>query len=117
MDKADIIMPRQRSYSRVTHQALAMLGKLIRVGRAERGLTAQELADRAGISRTTLSSIEKGAPGPEIGSVFEVASIVGVRLFDYDERTVKMHNARLDEKLTLLPKSVRHAVKEVDDDF
>lgn len=29
-----------------------MLGKLIRVGRAERGLTAQEVADRAGISRT-----------------------------------------------------------------
>ncbi|MBB4509674.1 helix-turn-helix transcriptional regulator [Rhizobium ruizarguesonis] len=94
-----------------------MLGKLIRVGRAERGLTAQELADRAGISRTTLSSIEKGAPGPEIGIVFEVASLVGMRLFDYDERTLQMHNTRLDEKLTLLPKSVRHTVKEVDDDF
>ena len=25
--------------------------------------------------------------------------------------------SRLDEKLTLLPKSVRHSVKEVDDDF
>ena len=110
-------MPRQRSYSRVTHQALTMLGKLIRVSRAERGLTAQELADRAGISRTTLSSIEKGAPGPEIGIVFEVASIVGVRLFDYDERTFQMHNNRLDEKLALLPRSVRHSVKEVDDDF
>lgn len=59
----------------------------------------------------------KGAPSPEIGIVFEVASIVGVRLFDYDERALQMHNARLDEKLTLLPKSVRHSVKEVDDDF
>lgn len=92
-------------------------GKLIRVGRAERGLTAQELADRAGISRTTLSSIEKGAPGPEIGIVFEVASIVGVRLFDPDERTLRLHNARLDDKLSLLPRSVRRNVKEVDDDF
>lgn len=110
-------VPRQRSYSRVTRQALTMLGKLIRVGRAERGLTAQELADRAGISRTTLSSIEKGAPGPEIGIVFEVASIVGVRMFDYDERTLRMQNARLDEKLTLLPKSVRQTVKEAADDF
>ncbi|CCF00845.1 DNA-binding XRE family transcriptional regulator [Sinorhizobium fredii] len=110
-------MPRQRSYSRVTRQTLAMLGKLIRIGRAERGLTAQELADRAGISRTTLSSIEKGAPGPEIGIVFEVCSLVGVRLFEYDERILRLQNARLDEKLTLLPKSVRHTVKEVDDDF
>lgn len=110
-------MPRKRSYSRVTLQALAMLGKLIRIGRAERGLTAQELADRAGISRTTLSAIEKGTPGPEIGIVLEVASIVGVRLFDYDERGFQAHNARLDEKLALLPKSVRHAIREVDDDF
>lgn len=110
-------MPRKRSYSRVTRQALTMLGKLIRIGRSERGLTAQELADRAGISRTTLYSIEKGSPGPEIGTVFEVASLVGVRLFQYDERTLQMHNARLDEKLTLLPKSVRPSGTEVDDDF
>jgi len=110
-------VPRQRSYSRVTRQALSLFGKLIRIGRAERGLTAQELADRAGISRTTLSSIEKGAPGPEIGIVFEVACLVGVRLFDYDGRTLQTQNARLDEKLTLLPKSVRHTVKERDDDF
>lgn len=94
-----------------------MLGKLIRIGRAERGLTPQELADRAGISRTTLSSIEKGAPGPEIGIAFEVASLVGVRLFEYDERTLQIHNSHLDEKLTLLPKSVRQSVKKVDDDF
>ena len=110
-------MKRKRSYSRVTRQALSLLGKLIRVGRTERGMTAQELADRAGISRTTLYNIEKGAPGPEIGIVFEVAELVGVRLFEYDERTLAMHNARLDEKLTLLPKSVRPSVKELDDDF
>jgi len=94
-----------------------MLGKLIRVGRVEQGLTAQDLANRAGISRTTLSTIEKGAPGPEIGIVFEVASLVGVHLFDYDERNLQMHTAHLNEKLTLLPKSVRHKAKEFDDDF
>jgi len=110
-------MKRKRSYSRVTRQALSLLGKLIRVGRTEREMTAQDLADRAGISRTTLYNIEKGEPGPEIGTVFEVAAIVGVRLFEYDERTLQMHNARLDEKLTLLPKSVRPSMKEVDDDF
>ena len=110
-------MKRKRSYSRVTRQALSLLGKLIRVGRTERGMTAQDLADRANISRTTLYNIEKGGTGPEIGTVFEVAAIVGVRLFEYDERTLQMHNARLDEKLTLLPKSVRPSMKEVDDDF
>ena len=110
-------MKRKRSYSRVTRQALSLLGKLIRIGRTERAMTAQDLADRAGISRTTLYNIEKGEPGPEIGIVFEVATLVGVRLFEYDERTLAMHNARLDEKLTLLPKSVRPSSQEVDDDF
>jgi DNA-binding XRE family transcriptional regulator len=110
-------MPRQRSYSRITRQALTMLGNLIRIGRAERGLTAQELADRAGISRTTLYSIEKGAPGPEIGTVFEVAIFVGVQLFDSDEPKLTMHSAHLKEKLALLPKSVRHRQKKIDDDF
>lgn len=110
-------MKRKRSYSRVTRQALSLLGKLVRVGRTERGMTAQELADRAGISRTTLYKIEKGEPCPEIGTVFELAAIVGVRLFEYDERALQTHNARLDEKLTLLPKSVRQSRTEVDDDF
>ncbi len=55
--------------------------------------------------------------GSEIGTVFEVASIVGVRLFQHDDRTLQMHNARLDEKLTLLPQSVRSSSKEFDDDF
>lgn len=110
-------MKRTRSYSRLTRQALSILGKLIRIGRMERGITAQELADRAGISRTTLYKIEKGVPGAEIGAVFEVAILVGVHLFEYDERALMIQNARLDEKLTLLPQGVRPSMKEVDDDF
>lgn len=111
-------MKRKRSYARQTRQALSILGKLIRIGRMERGMTAQELADRAGISRTTLHNIERGAPGAEIGTVFEVASLAGVRLFeDDDTASLRIENARLDEKLTLLPKSVRTSRKEVDDDF
>ena len=94
-----------------------ILGKLIRIGRTERGMTAQELADRAGISRTTLYNIEKGAPGPVIGSVFEVAALVGVHLFEPDSRLLSMHDARLKEKLALIPQSVRPAKRKIDDDF
>ena len=110
-------MKRERSYSRVTREALIMLGRMIRIGRLERGLTAQDLADRAGISRTTLSNIEKGAAGPEVGIVFEVAALAGVPLFGQDAGSLQMHNAHLGEKLALLPKSVRHKAREVDDDF
>lgn len=110
-------MRRTRSYSRVTKHALSVLGKLIKVGRLERSMTTAELAERAGITRKTLRKIEYGEPGTEIGTAFEVASLVGVRLFQHDERTLQIHDARLDEKLTLLPKAVRSSGKEVDDDF
>lgn len=110
-------MKRARSYSRVTKQALSILGKLIKAGRLERKLTATELSERAGITRKTLRNIENGEAGSEVGTVFEVAALVGVRLFDVDERTLAMHNAHLEEKLTLLPKSVHHRKQEVDDDF
>lgn len=110
-------MKRARSYSRVTKQALSLFGKLIKAGRLERKMTATELAERAGITRRTLRNIENGEAGSEIGTVFEVATLVGVRLFDVDERTLAIHNAHLEDKLTLLPKSVRPSKQEVDDDF
>lgn len=110
-------MKRIRSYSRVTTEALSLFGKLIRTTRLERGRTSEELAERAGISRTTLRNIENGEPGTEIGAVFEVATLLGIRLFDLDQTGLTLHAARLEEKLTLLPKAARPASPEVDDDF
>jgi transcriptional regulator with XRE-family HTH domain len=90
---------------------------MIREARKERKLTAQELADRAGISRGMLQRIEKGDLKCEIGAVFEVATIVGVKLFDADEDTIVKHLHQTRDKLALLPKSVRKKVKTVRDDF
>jgi transcriptional regulator with XRE-family HTH domain len=90
---------------------------LIREARNERKMTAQELADRAGISRGMLQRIEKGNPKCEIGAVFEAAAIVDVRLFDADENALAEHLHHNGEKLVLLPKSVRKKNKTVRDDF
>lgn len=106
-----------RTYSSYTHDAVGLLGGLIRVARKERRLTAQEVADRAGISRGLVQRIEKGGLKSEIGLVFEVAAIVGVKLFDADETTLSRHVHWTEEKLSLLPKSVRKKTKVVDDDF
>ena len=106
-----------RTYSRHSRDAAVLLGSLIREARHERKLTAQELADRAGISRGLLQRIEKGNLKCEIGAVFEVATIVGVKLFDFDESTMTKYLRQTKEKLILLPKSVRKKAKEVRDDF
>lgn len=110
-------MKRIRSYSRVTTEALSLFGKLIKATRLERGQTSEGLAERAGISRTTLRNIENGGPGTEIGAVFEVAALLGIQLFGLDQPTLALHAARLNEKLTLLPKTARPASPEVNDDF
>ena len=106
-----------RTYSRYSREAAAMLGALIREARNARKLTAQELADRAGISRGLLHRIEKGNLKCEIGAVFEVATIVGVKLFDADESTLTKYLSQSKDKLALLPKSVRKTSKVVRDDF
>jgi transcriptional regulator with XRE-family HTH domain len=109
--------PITRSYSRYSRNATALLGGLIRAARKERELTAQEVADRAGISRGLLQRIEKGDLKCEIGAVFEVATVVGVQLFEADESTLSKHLSRTMEKLALLPKSVRKKSRVVHDDF
>jgi len=48
---------------------------------------------------------------------FEVATIVGVRLFDADETTLTMHKQYVEDKLTLLPKSIREILRPIIDDF
>ena len=106
-----------RTYSRYSLEAITLLAKLIRSARKERKMTAQEVADRAGISRGLLQRIEKGDPKCELGATIEVATIVGVKLFDADVATLAQHIRQAEDKLALLPKSVRKKVKEADDDF
>ncbi|MGK2950760.1 MAG: helix-turn-helix transcriptional regulator [Thiobacillus sp.] len=113
-------MPRieNRTYSRHTRDAVTLLGKLIRLARKERGLSAAELAERTGISRGTLQRIEKGDPKVEIGIMFEAATLVGVNLFEADNGRLSGNIARTDDKLALMPKAIhKPSAKGVKDDF
>jgi transcriptional regulator with XRE-family HTH domain len=93
------------------------MGVLIRSARKERRMTAADVALRAGISRGLLQRIEKGDMKCEIGAAFEVATIVGVSLFDTSEQSLGRHLRQAEEKLSLLPKSIRKQARVIDDDF
>jgi DNA-binding XRE family transcriptional regulator len=112
-----MVKPASRSYSRSATEAVVLLGQLIRAGRIEGGMTAQSLAERAGISRDLLYRIEKGDPACSIGAVFETAAIVGVPLFTPPEPTVAGQLQEMRSRLALLPKAVRARPKAVKDDF
>lgn len=109
--------PISRAYANYTLDAIALMGALIREARVRRDLTASDVATRAGISRALLGRIERGYAGCSIGAVFEVATVCGVSLFDLDARAMAHQLAHQQEKLCLLPQSVRAKVQPFNDDF
>jgi transcriptional regulator with XRE-family HTH domain len=109
--------PPNRTYSRQNLEALELLGQMIRAGRIDRKMSAQEMANRAGISRPLLRRIESADPSCAIGSVFEVASIAGVPLFGGEPERIEIQRSALTEKLSLLPQRARKLRRVVKDDF
>lgn len=55
-----------------TEALLREFGENLRLARLRRNITAALLAERAGISRATLSQIEKGAPSVALGHYVQV---------------------------------------------
>jgi DNA-binding XRE family transcriptional regulator len=94
-----------------------LLGRQIKLGRKQRRWSENELAERAGIARATLQKIEKGDLTCTIGLVFEVATLVRVKLFDADTDTVTTYRARTDDRIALLPKHTHSRKRTIDDDF
>jgi len=111
-------MPKKvRPYSHYAKDAATLLGQLIRKARLEQKITTEELADRAGMSRGLLRRVENGDLGCTIGAVFEAAAVLGVRLFDADERTISADLQSNKAIMTLLPKAIRAPQVKPDDDF
>lgn len=71
MNTEDIILPKHR-------RLLEGLGGDIRLARLRRSLTAEQVAERAGISRLTLMRIEAGRPSVSIGAYLQVLVILGL---------------------------------------
>lgn len=65
--------------------------------RTARGLTQEELADCAGVTRQTILSIERGRYSPSIELALRLAGLFGVpveALFELDEATRKDRERR-----------------------
>ena len=110
-------MDKIRTYSRYNIEAVTLLGKQIKLGRKQRKWTEAELAQRAGISVSTVKRLEKGDMTCAVGLMFEVAILVGVKLFSGDNFTIETWKERINDKIALLPKTIRSIQNELDDDF
>ncbi|MEN8514268.1 helix-turn-helix transcriptional regulator [Burkholderia sp. RS02] len=76
---------------------LADVGEMLREGRRAAGLSQQELAERAGVARTTLARMETLARGDmSVSALVRLLEAAG-----YDLRAVKRgHGRTLDDILT-----------------
>jgi len=108
---------RTRAYSRPTRQAAELLGAQIRQARVERRWTVRELAERAGISTSTLLKIERGNPTVGLGVTFDVATLVGVPLFYEDRARLATETLHSRERAALLPQRVRRQDRDLNDEF
>jgi len=69
--KKSILLP-------VAGKVLAVLGENIKLARRRRKLTELQVAERAGIARSTLQLIEKGNPGVAMSSYLQVLFVLGL---------------------------------------
>jgi transcriptional regulator with XRE-family HTH domain len=60
-------------------QLLEQMGENIKLARKRRKLTTIQVAERAGIARSTLYLIEKGDPGVTLGGYFNVLRVLGLQ--------------------------------------
>lgn len=90
-------------------RAMRKLGQDIRDARLRRRIPAALLAERASISRMTLSKVEKGDPGVHIGNYAAIIFALGLidRLADLADATQDQVGRELEEEH--LPKRIRLA--------
>ncbi|NQW36416.1 MAG: helix-turn-helix transcriptional regulator, partial [Flavobacteriales bacterium] len=91
--KKMIILPK-------TRRILDDMGKNIKLARLRRKFSSQQVAERANISRPTLSAIEKGKPTVSIGSYLLVLQVLGLEkdfllLAKDDELGRKLQDAKI----------------------
>lgn len=70
--KKQILFPRHQ-------KILEQVGENIKLARRRRGLTTLQVAERAGIHRSTLTLIEKGNPRVSFGAYFNVLRVLGLQ--------------------------------------
>ena len=69
--KPPVVFPQER-------RLLAELGERLRLARRRRKLSSAVVAQRAGISRSTLYKVEAGDPGTTLGSCLRVLAVLGL---------------------------------------
>ena len=102
MDRSTSLLPKHQ-------RILADLGENLKLARLRRKLSAQQVAERAGVSRSTLSLMENGSAGSSLGKLLQVLVVLGLeadlaKVAADDVLGRKLEDARLTESRRRAPK-------------
>lgn len=104
------IMPRSKQALLPKQKRMfVQVGEQLRLARLRRRLSAQQVAERAGISRSTLSLIEKGSSSSTVSTLFRILSVLGLEddflaIAKDDELGRRLEDARLAAPKKRAPK-------------
>lgn len=103
-------MGRETSTLLPKHERLLVdLGENLRLARLRRKLSAEQVAERAGVSRSTLHLMENGSAGISLGKLVQVLAVLGLEqdlsaVGNDDVLGRKLEDARLTETRRRAPK-------------
>ena len=78
----------------VTADLKALLGVAIKTERSVLGISQEELAERAGLHRTYVSDVERGARNPSITSIEKLARALELSVSSLFDRASNAHGSR-----------------------
>ena len=98
-------------------RVLKEVGQQIRLARLRRRLSAEQVAERAGISRPTLEKLELGSPSSSIGTLLRILSVLGLegdylQIASNDELGRRLEDAKLTSPRKRAPKRPRPELDE-----
>ncbi len=86
------------------------LGKMIKEKRLAQNLRMDDVARKAGISRVTLWSIEKGEGNCSLSSLLRVMDVLGLRMAVENQSSLENERARATRANTVLSKKINRFI-------
>ena len=91
-------------------EQLFWLGKMIKENRLAQNLRMDDVARKAGISRVTLWSIEKGEGNCSLSSLLRVMDVLGLRMTVENQGSLENERARATRANTVLSKKINRFI-------
>ena len=106
-----IDMNRKKAFLPKHTRILECVGENLRLARLRRRLSAEKVAQRAGISRNTLYQLENGSPSSSIATLFRVLTVLGLEedfslLAKDDQLGRRLEDAKLKSPRQRAPKTL-----------